>query len=137
MRSTNFLVKNYIPHSTICKELIELQVLNGDEMHEKHLSEGPFKAQYTSIFSARVLIETFDIWIKRKLTCSLQESPYFSIFADECQDISTQEELYICGRWLIIGKPVEYFLMVLLLCSPDASTIAGALQFFYSRSNLI
>ena len=109
MRSTYFSVKNCIPDSTIYKELIELQVLNGDEFHEKHLSKGPSKAQYTSRFSARVLIETIDIWIKRKLMCSLQESPYFSIFADECQDISTQEELYICGRWLIIGKPVEHF----------------------------
>ena len=86
MRSTYFLVKNCIPHSTVYKELIELQVLDGNEMHEKHFSEGPSIAQYTLRFSARVLIETFDIWIKRKLTCSLQESPYFFIFADECQD---------------------------------------------------
>ena len=32
-------------------ELIELQVLNGDELLEKHLSEGPSNAQYTSRFS--------------------------------------------------------------------------------------
>ena len=51
------------------------------------VSEGPSNAQYTSRFSARVLIEAIDIWIERKLMCSLQESPYFSILADECQDI--------------------------------------------------
>ena len=67
-----------IPYSTTYKELIELQVLNGDELLEKHLSEGPSNAQYTSRFSARVLIEAIDIWIERKLMCSLQESPYFS-----------------------------------------------------------
>ena len=43
----------------------------------------------------RVLIEAIDIWIKRKLMCSLQESPYFSILVDGCLDISTQEELSI------------------------------------------
>ena len=43
---------------------------NGDELHEKHLSEGPSKAQYTSRFNARV-IEMIDIWIERKLMCSL------------------------------------------------------------------
>ena len=53
-------------------------MLNGDELLEKHLSEGPSNAQYTSRFSAGVLIEAIDIWIERKLMCSLQESPYFS-----------------------------------------------------------
>ena len=136
MRSTYFLAKNCIPHSIIYKELIELQVLKGNELHEKHLSERPYKAQYTSRFSVRVLIETIAIWIKRKLMCSLQKSPYFSILADECQDISTQEELSICGRWLIIGKPVEHFLMVLFFRSTDASSIAGALQSFIQQNNL-
>ena len=69
MRSIHFLAKNRIPHS------IELQKLNGDELLELHLSEGPSNAQYTSRFSARVLIEAIGIWIERKLMCSLQESP--------------------------------------------------------------
>ena len=51
-----------------------------------------------------LLIEAIDIWIKRKLMCSLQESPCFSILTDECQEISTQDELSICGRWLVNGK---------------------------------
>ena len=108
MRYIYFLAKNRITHSTTYKELIELQVL-GDELLEKDLSEGTSNAQYTSRFSPRVLIEAIDIWIERKLTCSLQESPYFSILAEECQDISTREELSICGRWLVDGKPEEHF----------------------------
>ena len=67
MRSTYFLAKNCIPHSTTYQELIELQMLNGDKLLEKHLSEGPSNAQYTSRFSARVLIEVINIWIERKL----------------------------------------------------------------------
>ena len=58
--------------------------------------------------------------------CSLQESPYFSILANECQEISTQEEPSICGRWL--GKPEEHFLMVLHVRCTDAGTITEALQ---------
>ena len=77
MRSTYFLAKNCIPHSTIYKKLIELQVLNGDELHEKHSSEGPSKAQYTSRFSARVLIETIDIWIKKGLCVASKRVPTF------------------------------------------------------------
>ena len=63
MRSMYFLTKNRIPHPTTCKELIELQVLNGEELLEKHLSYGPSNAQYTSRFSTRVLIVTIDISI--------------------------------------------------------------------------
>ena len=103
-------------------------MLNGDELLEKHLSEGPSNAQYTSRFSARVLIEAIGIWIEQQLMCSLQESSYFSILADECQDISTQEELSICGRWLVNRKPEEHFLKVLHVRSSDAGTIAEALQ---------
>ena len=56
------------------KRIVRL-LLNGDELLEKHLSEGTSNAHYTSRFSARVLIEAIDIWIERKLMCSLQESP--------------------------------------------------------------
>ena len=82
----------------------------------------------TSSFSARVLIEAIDIWIERKLVCSLQKSACFSILADECQDISTQEELSIYGRWLVNGKPEEHFLTVLHVRSTDAGNITEALQ---------
>ena len=112
-------------------------MLNGDKLIEKHLSEGPSNAQYTSRFSARVLIGAINIWIERKLMCSLLENPSFSILAEECQVISTQEELSICGRWLVNGKPEEHFLMVLHVCSTDADTIAEALQSFVRKSNLI
>ncbi len=86
-------------------------MLNGHELLVKHLSDGPSNALYTSRLSASVLI---DIWIKRKLIYSLLESPYFSILADECQDISTQQELSICDRWLVNGKLEEHILTVLL-----------------------
>ena len=67
MRYIYFLDKNRIPHSTTYQELIELQVLNGHELIEKHLSERPVNAKDTSRFCARELIEAIDIWIERKL----------------------------------------------------------------------
>ena len=68
--------------------------------------------------------------------CSLQESLYFSILADEYQDISTQEELSICGRWLVNGKPEVHFLTVLHVHYTDAGTIAEALQSFLQHKQL-
>ena len=76
------------------------------------------------------MIEAIDIWIERKLMRCLQEGPYFSILADEYQDISTQEELSICSRWSVNGKPEEHFLTVFRVCSTDVGTIAEALQSF-------
>ena len=98
-----------------------LHMLNGDGLLEKHLCEGPSNAQYTSRFSAGVLIETIDNWIERKLMCSPPR-------ADECHDISTQEEQSICGRWLVNGKPEGHFLTVLHVGSTDVGTITEAFQ---------
>ena len=111
-------------------------MLNGGKLIEKHLSEGPSNAQYTSRFSARVLIGAIDILIERKLMCSLLENPCFLILAEECQVISTQEELSICGKWLLTGKPEEHFLMVLHVRSTDGDTIAEALQSFIQQKQL-
>ena len=77
-----------------------------------------------------MMIEMIDIRIECKLVCSLQESPNISILAEECHDISNQDELSICGKWLVIGKPVEHVLTVLLVRSTDACTTAEALQSF-------
>ena len=99
-------------------------------------SEGSSNVQYTSRYCARVVLEAIDIWIERKLVCSLQESPYFSILADECQDISIQEELSICGWWLVNGKPEGHFLTVLHVHSTDASSITKVLQPFLQQKQL-
>ena len=77
-----------------------------------------------------MMIEMIDIRIECKLVCSLQESPNISILAEECHDISNQDELSICGRWLVNDKPVEHVLTVLLVRSTDADTTAEALQSF-------
>lgn len=62
LRSIYFLVKNRIPHTTTFSQLIELQVANGNEVLvlQKHLIEGAQNAQYTSKFSAVILLEAID-----------------------------------------------------------------------------
>ena len=56
--------------------------------------------------------------------------------ADERQDITTQEELSICCRWLVNGCPEEHFLTVLHVKSTDAENITDALTSFISGNNL-
>lgn len=44
LRSTYFLVKNCIPHSTKYNEFVQLQVKNGDKLLEQNIVEGPLNA---------------------------------------------------------------------------------------------
>ena len=95
-------------------------MLNGNELLQKHISEGKPNAQFTSRFSAKVLLIITINWIEGKRMCRLQESPYFSILADKCQNISTKEELSICSGWLVNGKSEEQFLTKLHVHFTDA-----------------
>lgn len=136
LRSVYFLVKHRIPHTTTFQDLLALQVANGDQLLEQHLMEGPANAQYTSKFSVTSLIEAIDTWLDRKLMESLKESPFFSILADECEDVSTQEELSICCRWIVNGQPEEHFITILHILACDATTITEALESFIASRHL-
>ena len=131
-----FSLKTRIPHTTVFPDLIELLVVNGDTLLEKHLQENPANAQYTSKFSTVSTIEAIDTWVERKLLESLKASPFISILADECQDISTQEEISICFRWIVNGCPEEHFMTILHVKSTDADTITKAITSYLQEKNL-
>lgn len=110
LRSIYFLTKSRTPHTTTFEDIIELQIANGDALLKQHAEQGPSNAQYTSKFSSVSLIEAIDTWIERRLMCSLKSSPFFSLLADECLDVNTQEELSICCRWVVDGHSEEHFI---------------------------
>ena len=78
-----------MPLITIYKEVVQLQVKNGDANLKQHLDKGPRNAQYISIFSVVMLLEAIDTWLEQRLLQSLKESSHFTILADECEDITT------------------------------------------------
>uniref|UniRef100_A0A1X7VXB8 Uncharacterized protein n=1 Tax=Amphimedon queenslandica TaxID=400682 RepID=A0A1X7VXB8_AMPQE len=133
LRSIYFLDINWISHTTVYPSIIDLQVANGDKLLEKHIKEQPLNAKYTSKFSATMLFEAINTWLERKLIMSLKSSPFFSILANESQDIRTQEELSVCFRWLVNGCPAEHFLTILHIKSTDAKTITEALLLFQKK----
>ena len=136
MRSIYFLEKDKIPYTTVYSNLIALQVANGDGLLEEHLTRGASNAHYTSKYSAVIFLEALDTWLERKQLQSLRSSPFFSILADECQDISTQEELSICCRWIVDGYPEEHFLDMLHVKEVNAASITKALTSFMEEKNL-
>ncbi|KAI6656129.1 Zinc finger protein [Oopsacas minuta] len=83
-----------------------------------------------------MLLGALDTWPERKQIQSLRSSPCFSILADECQDISTQEELSICCRWIVDGYPEEHFVDILHVKDVDAASITQALTTFIEVNNL-
>ena len=111
MRSIYFLAKNKIPHTTVYPNLIALQIANGDWLLEQHLTYGASNAQYTSKFSAVMLLKTLDTWLERKQVQSLRSSPYFSIVADVSRYIHTERAIYLlqvdCG-WVSRGALSRY-----------------------------
>ena len=127
LRSIYFLAKNRIPHTTTFEGLVKLQIANGDEILRHHVEQGPSNAQYTSKFSSQSLLVAIDSWIDSNLVISLQVSQFFTIMADECEDISTQEELSICCRWVIDGHAEEHFMTILHIKSLDAESITTAI----------
>ena len=136
LRSIYILAKNYLPLTTTFDPLVQLQITNGDELLQQHVKEGPQNAQYTSKFSAVMLLEAINSWLDRKLIKSLKSSPNFSVLADACVDISTTGELSICCRWIVNAKPEEHFLTVLHICAQDAATISDTISSFLESKNL-
>ena len=54
---------------------------------------------------------------------------------DESCDVSIIEELSICARWLINGKPEEHFLKLTAVSRMDAETIASTIKAFLYQNN--
>ena len=136
LRSVYFLAKSRIPHTTTFEELVQLQIANGDDLLKQHVEQGASNAQYTSKFSSVSLIEAIDTWIERRLLSSLKTSPFFSILADECQDVSSQEELSICCRWVVEGHSEEHFITILHIRALDSETLAHAITTYMESHGL-
>ena len=48
--------------------------------------------------------------VEESLLKRLRKTPFFSIMADECTDVTTIEELTICCHWVESGVLEEYFI---------------------------
>ena len=135
LRSTYYLAKHRFPYTTSFKDLIELQIENGDSLLKQH-TEGPSNAQYTSKFSSVSMIEAISKWIDGNLEESLKSSSFFSILADECVDVTTHEELSLCCRWVVNGRSEEHFMTILHITSLTSESIAAVITSFLESKGL-
>ena len=64
-------------------------------------------ATYLSKFSTTEFLKSITFILKRAYLPLKNNSQFYSILAHESSDISSKDELAICGRWLENGKVVE------------------------------
>ena len=112
-RSLYFLVKHRMPHTTTFEDLTMLQIDNRSEQLETHHRTCPSNATYLSKATTTELLNSISHCIEEDLLTRLKSSRFISVMADESTDVSSKEEVSICGRWLESGKPVEHFLGII------------------------
>ena len=137
LRCTYFLAKNRIAHTTNFSDLVQLVISFGASDLQRFLhDEVRNNAKYTSTTAVTDFIHAIAQWIERGLLQSLKQSPYYTLMGDECSDVSSMEELFLCFRWLEDGKPVEHFLEVIHVTRTDAETITSAITSYLQEKQI-
>ena len=136
IRSLYFLVKHHIPHTTTFEGLIMLQIENGDIKLEARRATCPGNATYGSYVTIVELLSSISKTIEKKILTSLKASPYYSLMADESTDVSSQEELSVCARWIEEYKPVEHFLGIVHVKETNAKALSYYLTTFLQSKNI-
>ena len=123
LRSLYYLVLNRSPHTTMFDGIIQLQIDNGIEQLESHEQSSPSNATYLSNFSMAEFLKSISFLFEENILAHLKSSQFYSILADESTDVSSKEELAICGRWLEDSKVVERFLGIVHVSEVNAEVL--------------
>jgi len=90
------------------KAILEFRAL-GDEILQKHLTNGPKNAQYTCPETQNEIISICKHLIWEKLSRQVAESGFFSVICDECTDSSNKEQLSLSVRYVANDQVCESF----------------------------
>ena len=131
-----FLVKHRMPHTTTFTDLITLQIDNGDEHLKIHLNECAGNASYMSKISTAEFLNSISHFIEQGILSRMKKNQFYSIMADESTDVSSKEEISICGRWVEEGKAMEHFLGIVRACEVDAQSLTQYLLDFLQDKGL-
>ncbi|XP_008187396.1 zinc finger MYM-type protein 1-like [Acyrthosiphon pisum] len=82
------------------RELLKFRVKAGDEILKKHLTEGSSNAQFTSAKVQNQLINICSDIISEKIVEKVNRAKIFSVMADETTDVSKQEQMSLCIRYI-------------------------------------
>ena len=136
IRSLYFLIKHRMPHTTTFTDLITLQIDNGDEHLNAHKNECAGNASYLSKISTAEFLSSISHFIEQSILCRMKKSKFYAIMADESTDVSSKEEMSICGRWVEDGKAMEHFLGIVRAREVNAQSLARYLLEFLQEKGL-
>jgi hypothetical protein len=108
---------------TTFTDLITLQIDNGDERLKVHKNECAGNASYMSKASTAEFLYSISHFIEQSILSRMKKSQFYSIMADESTDVSSKEEMSICGRWVKDGKAMEHFLGILRAHEVDEQSL--------------
>ena len=93
--------------------------------------------KYTSGAMQNEMIRVMSLKILREVACALQKATYYTIMIDETADISNQEQVVVCFRWVSDDFEVhEDFLGMYAVDSIDARSLLGVIHDVLKRLNL-
>ena len=80
--------------------LLKYRLDVGDEPFQQFVDSAKGNAKYTSPTIQNEMLQVLGDYVQARLLADLQKARFFSLLADETQDISTQEQLSICVRFV-------------------------------------
>ena len=91
------------------RALLNFRVDSGDKILETHLKNAPKNATYISKTVQNELIELTGDHIRSSVVNEAKQAGLFSVMADETTDISNQEQMSLCLRYVLNGTIHEQF----------------------------
>lgn len=108
------------------RALLRFRIDSGDVTLEEHLRSGPKNATYTSATVQNEIIDAIGKIIRSKIVAEVNAPKFFSILADETRDISRQDQLTICLRYVVSSEGQQILKESFLsFCVATAKTDAG------------
>ena len=91
------------------KALLQFRIDGADSVLQNHLTNTGKNATYKSNTTQNDLIKSAGTVIRNKILDKVSEAKFFSLLVDETTDLSKQEQMTICLRYISDNKQSEDF----------------------------
>lgn len=117
-------------------ELVKVLCLE-DKYFESNLMSLPKSAKYVSNIIQNDILEAAANVVGRSIVAEIKDgSNIYSFIVDEARDISKQEQMNICVRYIMGSNIKERFLGFVLIQDLDANSLSKTIHEFLKNINL-
>lgn len=109
-------------------ELLNFRVRAGDKVLEEHMRTSPKTATYMSSTSQNSIIKSIGDAMTDDIVCEIKKARFYSIMADEVNDISGQEQMSFVIRYLNSNCVLKEDFLSFIHCENGLSGKALAAQ---------